>query len=371
MRICILADVQSAHTKRWAQGILEKGNEVIVISFRQGEIPGVKCYTLNSPSIFGISPSVPQWAKFHYLFGRRAAQKIIDDFAPDIVHAFWATSYGFLAARLKTSRLFISVWGMDITDSPRNPLMKKIVLFTLKRAEKVFCTSEFLLEKTKPYVDCKEKLVHIPFGIDTELFNPISEKAGTTTVIGSTKSFEVKYGLINLVKAFCLISDEIPNLTLNLVGSGSLRESIQTFIRNNCSGKAIIVEDSVDVHEVPTKLNHFDIFVMPSISESETFGVAALEASSCEIPVIASNIGGIPEVVVNGITGILVPPDDVAALVEALRTLIIDKLKRIEMGKAGRKFVKSHYVWDNNVSMLQSYYTRADTFPVPTTGECE
>lgn len=356
MKICILADVQSAHTKRWALGIAGKGHEVIIISFREGNIPGIKCHTLKSPMIYEIAPSVPIWAKFHYLFGRCAAQKIVDDFAPDIVHAFWATSYGFMAARLKTRRLFISVWGADITDSPRNPIMKRVVIYSLRKAEKIFCTSNFLLKKTEPFVSDHGKLVHIPFGIDTELFKPNHKKLDAGIVIGSTKSFEPKYGLINLVKAFCAISDEFPNLKLWLVGGGSLRASIEKYVSEHSSLKKIKIEDPVDVLKVPSILNNFDIFVMPSISESETFGVAALEAAACELPVIGSRIGGIPEVISDGETGILVPPNDVEAIISALKVLILDENIRIRMGLAGRRFVETNYMWEENVNSLLSYY---------------
>ena len=178
----------------------------------------------------------------------------------------------------------------------------------------------------------------------------------TGIVIGSTKSFEPKYGLINLVKAFCIVSNEILDLKLWLVGGGSLKTSIETYIKDHCPDKNIRIEDPVDVMQIPSKLNNFDIFVMPSISESETFGVAALEASACELPVIGSRIGGIPEVIKDGETGILLPPDDVDALVSALLSLIIDRDKRVNMGKSGRIFVKSNYLWDKNVDMLLSHY---------------
>ena len=109
--------------------------------------------------------------------------------------------------------------------------------------------------------------------------------------------------------------------------------------------------------EVPTFLNQMDIFVMPSTSNSETFGVAALEASACALPVIASRIGGIPEVIQDNITGYLVEHDKVLLLADTLRMLIEDAAKRLRMGQAGRQFVIDQYLWQNNVATLLSNYT--------------
>ncbi len=78
MKICILADAQSAHTIRWVQSISASGHEVILISYRTSRIKDVVCHTLNTPRILGISHSTPFWAKFHYLFAKQQAQDIVD-----------------------------------------------------------------------------------------------------------------------------------------------------------------------------------------------------------------------------------------------------------------------------------------------------
>ncbi len=356
MKICILADVQSAHTKRWVRSISNKGHDVILISFRKGNINGVKCHTLKTPKILGVSPSTPLWAKFHYLFARRSAQKIVDEFTPDVVHAFWATSYGFLGARLRTKSFFVSVWGMDITDSTRNFIMRQIVKYTLSSAEKIFCTSQFLLHQTEPLVD-NDNLVHIPFGIDTHQFFPVKSEKCDSVVIGSTKSFEPKYGLMNLIRAFEIISNEGGNVELVLVGSGSLKDEAQEYVRVNMIENRVTFYEAVDVDMIPEFLNKMDIYVMPSVSNSETFGVAALEASASGIPVIASRIGGVPEVVDDGVTGLLVEPNDIEALTSALKELVGNSQLRRKMGTAGRLFVQEKYLWDNNVDALLENYT--------------
>ena len=114
----------------------------------------------------------------------------------------------------------------------------------------------------------------------------------------------------------------------------------------------------VSNNDVVSYLHKIDIFVVPSISESETIGVSAVEASACSLPVIASNIGGLPEVVVNGKTGMLIPPGDVDALVSSILLLIRSPELRLKLGDNGRKYIKSKYAIDSCGLELEKIYKK-------------
>ncbi len=96
---------------------------------------------------------------------------------------------------------------------------------------------------------------------------------------------------------------------------------------------------------------------MPSTYEG--FGVAALEAEAMEVPVVASRIHGIPDVVLDGETGLLVPPRDRQALAAALDRLASDGGLRRRLGHAGRAFVAEHYSWEDNVAQMEALYEEA------------
>ena len=108
--------------------------------------------------------------------------------------------------------------------------------------------------------------------------------------------------------------------------------------------------------EVPAFLAGLDIFCMPSRYESETFGVAAVESQAMEIPVVATTVGGVPEAVDNGVTGLLVPPNDTVKVADAIESLLEDPVKRAEMGAAGRRFVSNKYDWFENASRMERIY---------------
>jgi glycosyltransferase involved in cell wall biosynthesis len=105
---------------------------------------------------------------------------------------------------------------------------------------------------------------------------------------------------------------------------------------------------------VPEVLAGFDIFALPS--RAEGFGVAALEAQAMELPVVGSDVHGIPDTVEDGRTGLLVPPGDVDALAAAIARLAGDAGLRAEMGRAGRSFVERQYRWEENAAQMERLY---------------
>ena len=107
--------------------------------------------------------------------------------------------------------------------------------------------------------------------------------------------------------------------------------------------------------EVPSWLNRLDIYVAPS-RLSESFGVAVIEASACGLPVIVSDVGGLPEVVRDGETGLVVPRENVPALQAALRRLLLDPALRQRLGRNGRAHVAREYEWGHCVDLMERVY---------------
>jgi glycosyltransferase involved in cell wall biosynthesis len=99
-----------------------------------------------------------------------------------------------------------------------------------------------------------------------------------------------------------------------------------------------------------------DVSVFTSISHSESFGVAAVEASACGKPIVASDVGGLPEVVEHGVTGFIVPPRNPAETADAIEKLVLDRNLRARMGSAGRYRVKKLFNWNDNVTQMVNIY---------------
>jgi len=147
-----------------------------------------------------------------------------------------------------------------------------------------------------------------------------------------------------------------PNAKLIMVGGGELKDYLKNLSMKLGIEKNVLFTGRLKYDEIPKVLSTIDIFVMPSICESETFGVSAIEAQAMQIPVVASKIGGIPEAVKDGETGLLVGAKDVTKLADAIIKLIENPNLRAKMGIAGRKYVLENYNLDNNFILLEQLY---------------
>ena len=190
-------------------------------------------------------------------------------------------------------------------------------------------------------------------GIDTEfLSRDYSKKSfrgmdfSNNIVFSFVGAIGYRKGVHLIIKAFEEVSKTVTNARLLIVGSGDYDQEIDMMIKKVGLSNVIIRFPWIDRDEVREILNSSDVFLYPSIPYGgweEQFGYSLLEASSMELPLITTESGSISEVVLDGKTGILIKPDDMDALKEAMILLANDKEKRILIGKAGREFVKNNY----------------------------
>jgi glycosyltransferase involved in cell wall biosynthesis len=168
---------------------------------------------------------------------------------------------------------------------------------------------------------------------------------------------------VHLLRAVALIRDRAdaayatpPAIDIVLAGDGPERERLEWETASLRLDSSVRFLGEVPHEEVPAVLQSLDIFAMPSTWEG--FGVAALEASAMRLPVIASNIHGIPDVVKHGETGLLLPARDERALADAIVRLMEDAALRQRMGDAGRALVEKAYRWQDNMRLLERLYER-------------
>jgi glycosyltransferase involved in cell wall biosynthesis len=159
-------------------------------------------------------------------------------------------------------------------------------------------------------------------------------------------------GIQYLIRALALLRKDVPGAALEIAGKGAEHASLEK--------EAQRLGVSANVHflgwrdDLPEVLRRWDVFVMPSLGEG--FGIAALEAMAAGLPVVASEVGGLPELVQHGRTGWLVPPADAVALAERLRELFVNPEKRREMGEAGRVRAREHFSVERMVAQIAGIY---------------
>lgn len=355
MKICYLSDANSIHTKKWCNYFKKKGYEIHVISLTSGEIPGVKVHSLNM-AVYKVRGS-NYFNKLKYILFVRKVKKLVNEIAPDILHAHYASSYGFLGGETGFHPYIISLWGSDIYDFPkRNIFFRRLIERSLSKADIVLSTSRVMAEEAKKYTDKKIEIT--PFGVDISLFkpNPSLKRENNKLIIGSIKALEKQYGLEDLIKAFGLLYKNYKNIYLELGGEGTLKEELQELVKELGLEDRVKFLGYLSEIEVVNAFNRFHIAVFPSIFES--FGVAAVEAQACEVPIVASKVDGLKEATCPGRSSILVEQGNVVQLAEALEKLITNEDLREEMGHFGRIYVEENFDIEENFGNIDRLYRR-------------
>ena len=358
MKVLLLADVNSIHTIKWANNLsIAEGIEIgiwSIVGLTEDKAallhPKVKIFSPN-----GTQTRKNFLTKLKYLSFLSEAKNAIKKFNPDILHAHYATSYGLIGRLIGFKPLIISVWGSDVYLFPRkNFFFKKILVDNLKSANIILSTSKAMGEETKKYT--KKEIFITPFGIDTKRFSPNKVLNRITFNIGCIKSLEEIYGIRYLILAFARFLKEYPEVNSKLLigGEGSEGTNLRDLANELNITDFVEFIGRISNDAVPQFLNDLDVAVFPSLSES--FGVAAIEASSVEVPVIVSNVGGLPEVIDQHETGIIVEPKDIDGLFKAIEYLYENPLERMRLGKNGRQKVCDEYeITENTQRMIDIY----------------
>lgn len=361
MKIALLSAASSVHTIRWANGLVEAGHEVYLIS-QHPPIDGIdKRVELNLFPFRGL------WGYFCMV---PKVKKLLAEIQPDIINAHYASGYGTTGRLSNTCPLLLSVWGSDVYDFPYKSFLHRLLIRqNLMAADAIGSTSRCMAEQTRLIAPTLENITITPFGVDIpyyqSLTRPLKDRDNSKSiVIGTVKALAPKYGIDTLLRAFAILQKNLAlsspdlsaKLSLRIVGEGSQKEELVSLAQTLGVAHLVTFVGRVDNLDVPKELDKLDIYVALSRLDSESFGVAIVEAGAAGRPVVVSDAGGLPEVVLNGQTGIVVPRENPEAAAQAITRLILDRQLRIQMGEAGRQHVRDSYSWDSCVKTMVKLY---------------
>lgn len=355
MKVAILGAAHSVHTQRWVEGLCERGHQVSLISQHIET-----SWTRSGAFSYHLLP----WRSgLGYIGNARALRAVLKSIRPDILNTHYAGGYGLLSRLSSYCPTLLSVYGADVYDVPeKSPIHKNIITKNLLAPTRLASTSKCMEGRVRELVPNYAKDIYItPFGVDIEKFRPTGStlrgKGGTVT-IGTVKALDFKYGIDILLRSFRLLMDRRPgdNLRLVIVGGGPLEAKLKSQAMALGLTPHVNFIGPVPHAEVPRWLNSFDIYVAASRLDSESFGVSVIEASACQLPVVVTDVGGLPEVVRDGLTGFVIPKDNPVALADRLFALIDDPAGRERLGLNGRSHVCSNYEWGHCLDVMESSY---------------
>jgi glycosyltransferase involved in cell wall biosynthesis len=353
LRICLFGDGSSIHVRRWAGDLAERGCAVAILSPIPAEpMAGVTVHVVRK-----APPVIRQ------LVSGADAWRFLRRFRPDIVHVHYLSPGPRLLWSLGAGRLVLTPYGTDIEALPTGLagwVGRRVFALVLPRARAVIAASEYLLRRTLALGLTDDRALRqvVGFGVDCGEFAAVEPPATSASdepmVIGYAKGLRDYYGPLDLLDAAARLRDEGVAFRLRIAGGGPLEATLRDQIARRELGELVQLMGALHSDELPAFFAGIHVFAMPS--HREGYGVAALEASASGKPVVATNVGGIPEVVRDGATGLLVPPHDPPALAAALRRLAAEPDLRRRMGEAGRHFACERHGRSAAVSAMIACY---------------
>jgi len=359
MKIVLLSAASSIHTVRWANGLSDRGHEVHVVSQHPvGEpfCPAVRLHLFPFRGVVGYFIMAP------------AVRMLMRKINPDVVNAHYASGYGTTGRLANVRPLVLSVWGSDVYDFPyKSPLHKWLVETNLRAADQIASTSRCMADQTRILLPEFTDISIIPFGVDLQSYVGIQSEVTTydsKLVIGTVKTMKPKYGVDTLIRSFALLLNAMRlnpevrfhELELRLIGGGEQTDELKALAHSLGVADRVNFIGQIPHTQVPEELANFDIFVALSRYDSESFGVAVIEAGAAGLPVVVSDAGGLPEVTVDGQTGFVVKRDNPQAAAEVLEKLVLEDELRRCMGHAGKVHVADNYSWDVCVDRMLAVY---------------
>ena len=290
----------------------------------------------------------------------------------DIVHTHTSTGglVGRVASKLSNSVTIYQAAGYPL-HKPQFLLSKRVLFLFLERILNYFtdhyvAVSENLKQQTiEKGISRSEKISVIYHGVDLKRFDyvPCKDKdklkrelelENGFSVIGTIGRLDTQKGVCFLLRAASIILKLFPETIFLVVGDGPLRPQLEKLSQDlNISRKVLFTGW---IEDVPKVLSVMDIFCLPSLWEA--FGIVLAEAMAMRLPIVATNVEGIPEVMKDGETGILVPSQKPGALAAAIMKLLKDKTLARQMGEAGRKRVEELFLMNTIIGEYEKLYLR-------------
>ena len=325
-----------------------------------------------------LTPSYPLFREPQYLLS--LANKIVEvarQVSLDVVHAHYAVPHAtaaYLARQVLAShpasaapKVVTTLHGTDITLVGNDPSYSEIVAFSIEQSDHVTAVSASLRAATSTELGVRRDIEVIPNFLDCRVHHRIEAPGLRERLTGGDERARIVVHVSNfrpvkrvdaVVAVFGRIHRRVPSRLL-LIGDGPDLPLALRLARD--AGLAHHVHSLGAQEDVLPLLSVSDVFLLPSAQES--FGLAALEAMACEMPVVASRVGGLPEVIVHGVTGYLHAPDALDEMAESAVGLLTDEARRRAMGMEAARQVSERFCADRIVPLYEACYARQVSDP--------
>lgn len=278
---------------------------------------------------------------------------------PQLIHAHFsgAGEDCLWSAQWLKIPLLINFYGIETKYHIHNPAWLPRYQRLYKMADGFICSSDHMKDEMNASGCPAEKISVVRCGIDLELFSgdPTALKKNDALRLLSIARLHPEKGLAYLLRACKLLTDKnLINWELKIIGVGPLFDELTGLTRELGLEQQVLFMGKQSSQQIVTELRQAHLMILPSLKETQ--GVVLAESQAACTPVIASNVGGIPESLVNGETGFLVEPESPQALFEKLQYFIQNPQELQRMGRAGRDFVEKNFSRETEYTRLAGIY---------------
>ena len=317
--------------------------------------------------VYLLAPFMVLSGVFHLLYLHRKHRF-------DVIHAHWLLPNGFIGAivaKLCKIPVVITLHGSDIFVSKLNPVFKAIAKWTLKHTAMVTSVTPTFLPELAALGVPEEKRCLIPNGVDPEVFPPPTPKQLTELqnklsipegqrVVFALGRIVLKKGFDILIRALPYVREKCPRTTVIIGGDGSDLARLKALAVEQGVSDIIRFPGTISRLEVPIYFYLCDLFVLPAVVDPkgnmDGCPIVILEAMACGKPVVSSGISGIPIVVQNGKTGLLVEEKNPDALVTAIVSLLKNPVKCDQFGNAAQQRIRHELTWSKTIEKFIGIY---------------
>jgi glycosyltransferase involved in cell wall biosynthesis len=353
MKICFLGDAGSIHVKRWCMYFRDCGDEVHLISFREGTVDGVTAYNVGEG--MGVRS---QGGNIQYLKEMIHIKKLLNQIKPDIVNAHYLTSYGLIGALTKKAPLVVSTWGSDILVTPwQNIVYKKLTQYVIKRADLLSSDSGFMSEKICELGCNHGKVITVPMGIEPDIFNQL-ERGNTADniTIASMRTLCDNSNIDIIINAFAVLANEIKGAKLIIANSGDRENYLKDLAAGLGLGDRITFLGSISRDEVVSLLKKSRVYV--SIPASDSTSVTLLEAMACGTFPILSDLPANREWVEDGQNGYIIKQNNAEILYAAMKKALTDDRRILSASEMNSKIIADRAIWNKNMGYIRKNYLK-------------
>ncbi|MFC1485402.1 glycosyltransferase [Candidatus Latescibacterota bacterium] len=401
MNICVLThtyprfpdDINAPFVEHLMEEIARQGNEISVLTAfdpawnrcPDDHTVDLRTYRYIWPErlhILGYSRTIEGNVRFRkrimilspFLFAGayRAFLKLVREKKPDILHAHWILPNGFIAARVSRVTgvpLLIQTHGSDVFTAEQNPLFRWMARTAASQAAFITCPSPDMIRRMGAVGIDTGKIGLVPNAVQADFAADVSDKQaaalktslgippGNLVVLAMGRMVHVK-GFSYLLDAFKRVAAKRSDVTLVLAGGGVLYDDLRTLARESGMADRVVMPGTVMRNQVPVYYRMADVFVVPSVRHEsgavDGLPVVVPEAMAAGLPVVASEIGGIPVLIRDGVNGILVAERDSAGIAGAVLKLLGNRDLRDRFGERSRHIIRDAV----NYRTVAEYYRK-------------